>query len=374
MSFRSRQRRGSKFLANYTQGLKADDLPRLFTRDTREAYQFFARHIDERQMASLRWPRRLIHRIALFFMAFSMKLSPARRILFASALAFAVLGLVRLSGPRGLPDGTQALFLAFLLVNLLVLLEVADRLSLKNDLEVARDIQLAMQPHGLHRTAEVETVGMSRPANTVGGDFFDVLALSDGRLVVAVGDVAGKGSPAALLMALLMAMLRTLVEAMQEEPGNISTLLARLNVQVSRHAPTNRFITLFLGIYDPRTHTLEYINAGHTPPILLKADGSHERLLTGGVALGLFEHSTFAAASTSLGSTDILTMYSDGISEAENPRGEPFDEDGLLAALTLAREHDLSTIVSSIVRAVEMHRADDRFADDLTLLLLRRIQ
>ena len=97
-------------------------------------------------------------------------------------------------------------------MNLLVLLEVADRLSLKNDLEIARDIQQAMLPSGLYTGAGVETFGMSRPANTVGGDFYDILPLADGRLVVALGDVAGKGSPAALLMALLLAMLRTLVD------------------------------------------------------------------------------------------------------------------------------------------------------------------
>ena len=109
------------------------------------------------------------------------------------------------------PPGSRerwSLFAAFALLNLLVLLEVAERLSLKNDLEVAREIQLAMLPRGTHRDHGVQAFGRTRPANTVGGDFYDVLPLSDGRLVVALGDVAGKGSPAALLMALLLAILR----------------------------------------------------------------------------------------------------------------------------------------------------------------------
>ena len=119
-------------------------------------------------------------------------------------------------------------------MNLLVLLEVADRLSLKNDLEIARDIQQAMLPtRTLQRARRRDASASSRPANTVGGDFYDILPLDDGRLVVALGDVAGKGSPAALLMALLLAMLRTLVDE-RLEPAE---LIARLNVQVCRHAP-----------------------------------------------------------------------------------------------------------------------------------------
>jgi hypothetical protein len=161
-----------------------------------------------------------------------MKLSPARRVVYAAALLFAFVGLftlfrgfglVTIGMPLGLGlqisvptmvfrDGAGSLLIAFCLMNLLVLLELADRLSLKNDLEIARDIQQAILPNGVFRAPGVETAGVSRPANTVGGDFYDILPLPDGRLVVAVGDVAGKGSPAALLMALLLAILRTLVD------------------------------------------------------------------------------------------------------------------------------------------------------------------
>src|SRR5207244_7463821 len=149
---------------------------------------------------------------------------------------------------------------AFLLMHLLVLREVADRLSLKYDLAIGRGIQQAMLPSGLYDAPGVETVGFSRPANTVGGDFYDILPLDDGRLIVTVGDVAGKGSPAALLMALLLAMMRTLVDE-RLEPAE---LVARLNVQVSRHAPGSRFITLFYGVYDTITGDSTYVNAGHT--------------------------------------------------------------------------------------------------------------
>src|SRR3977135_2321698 len=130
-----------------------------------------------------------------------------------------------------LPNGLTSLLIAFALVNLLVLLGGAARLSPKNDLEIAREIQKAMLPPGRFRAPGADVVGLSRPANTVGGDFYEILPLADGRLVAAVGDVAGKGSPAALLMALLLAMMRTLADE-RLEPAD---LIAGLEGQVCRH-------------------------------------------------------------------------------------------------------------------------------------------
>src|SRR5213075_3280243 len=146
-------------------------------------------------------------------------------------------------------NGTLALLVSIILINLLLLLEVADRLSLKGELEVAREIQLAMLPKGTYRAGDIEICGITRPANTVGGDFYDVLPLRDGRIMIALGDVAGKGSPAALLMALLLAVLRTLVDEELDAPA----LAARLNTQICRHSPSSRFITLFYGVYTPAT-------------------------------------------------------------------------------------------------------------------------
>src|SRR5438132_1557333 len=228
------------FVETYTRDLKAEDLQRLFTRDARDAYRFFTRQIDLSAFDGLPWYKRLLARLRVLFLAFTMKLSPARRMVYGASL----------------------LFMAFGLVNLL------------------RAVRLAEAPIGRVTAPGVETAGLSRPANTVGGDFYDVLPLGEGRVAVAVGDVAGKGSPAALLMALLLAMMRTLVDE-RLEPAE---LVARLNVQVSRHAPGSRFITLFYGVYDMRSGELTYVNAGHTPPLLVRGDDCIERLNEGGVA------------------------------------------------------------------------------------------
>jgi phosphoserine phosphatase RsbU/P len=383
----SRTTRLNNFFDTYTKDLTAEDLQRLFTRDARDAYRFFTRGRDVDALARLPWHRRIVAEIRILFLAFSMKLSPARRVVFGGALIFAFVGLINLFRGIGvveivrLPligslgvvgpqfrEGTWSMLFAFGLMNLLVLLEVADRLSLKNDLEIARDIQQAMLPSGLYSAAGVETFGMSRPANTVGGDFYDILPLEDGRLVITVGDVAGKGSPAALLMALLLAMLRTLVDE-KLEPAD---LITRLNVQVCRHAPASRFITLFYAVYEPLTGSLTYVSAGHMPPLLLRKDGTCERLSDGGIALGMFERSTYTTGNVSLTPDDLVAVYSDGITEAENPGGRPFDEVGLETALKDNARDALSGIGAAVVRAVERHTDDTHFADDLTILLLRR--
>jgi sigma-B regulation protein RsbU (phosphoserine phosphatase) len=382
---RNASNRIADFFDTYTRDLKAEDLQRLFTRDTREAYQFFTRGHDQNAFKHLPWHRRAWAHVKTFFVAFTMKLSPARRIVYAVALFFAASGLLNLVrgvrlgralvGPvtvvlpgLGFPEGTVSLIFAFALMNLLVLLEVADRLSLKNDLEIARQIQQAMLPSGQFAAPGVETAGTSRPANTVGGDFYDILPLDDGRLAVALGDVAGKGSPAALLMALSLAMLRTLVDE-KLEPAELMT---RLNVQVCRQAPRTRFITLFYAVFDPGTGILTYVSAGHTPPLILRRLGSCERLTEGGIALGMFDHSTYTAGHATLEIDDLVGVYSDGITEAENPAGTPFDEAGLEGALKSSRMLATSAIPAAILRSVEQYTADTRLADDLTILVLRR--
>jgi serine phosphatase RsbU (regulator of sigma subunit) len=364
-----------RFFDAYVQGLTTADLERVFTRDTPEAYRFFSRAIDFKELSKLPWHRRTFTHLRLFILAFALKLSPARRAIYGLALVLALLGTVELiEGTRLLlvPEfapGTLWLLSGFVLVNLIVLLEVADRLSLKNDLEVARDIQRAMLPTAAYRTAGVEAFGMTRPANTVGGDFYDVIPLADGRVLLALGDVAGKGSPAALLMALLLAMLRTLVDEGLESAG----LVTRLNLQVMKHTPASRFITLFVATLNPSTGELVYVNAGQNPPLLRRRSGQYERLQEGGIALGMFEHATYASARTLLDPGDVIVMYSDGVTEAEDGRGAPFDEAGLQRILDANGWASAKELGWATFAAVETHREGRRLVDDLTVLVARRL-
>jgi len=148
--------------------------------------------------------------------------------------------------------------------------------------------------------------------------------------------------------------------------------MERLNIQVCRQAPGTRFITLFYSVFDMATGELTYVNAGHTQPLVLHADGRVTHLIDGGVALGMFEASTYKAGRLALAPSDLLAIYSDGITEAENREGRPFDEAGLEQILLAERNNNVAAIGAAVVRAVEIYTSDVRFADDLTLLLLRR--
>ena len=372
---------------SYTRDISREDFQRLFTHDTFDAYRFFTRGRDDDRFAGLPPWKRAPMRVREFFLAFTLRLSPARRALYIGALVIALTGIIRLfrgfgsvNIPLGLPffqiavltpiwaDGTIALIVSLFLVNLIVLLEVADRLSLKGELEVAREIQLAMLPGGTYRAGDVQICGMTRPANTVGGDFYDVLPLKDGRIIITLGDVAGKGSPAALLMALLLAVLRTLVD----EELEARELVARLNVQICRHSPPSRFITLFYAVYAPSTGVLTYVNAGQNPPLIRRRDGRYERLGGTGVALGMFEHSAFGSVDTALDPGEMLVLYSDGITEAEDPEGQPFEEAGLELVVERHANEEPAEIGSRVLKAVEAHAKASRFTDDLTILLLKR--
>ena len=371
----------------YARDVSPEDLQRLFTHDTRDAYRFFTRGVDEDAFAQLPWWKRIPERIRQVFVAFTLKLPPARRMLYLAALVTALIGALKLfrgfaavDFPLGLPflqvgiaipvwaNGTFAIILAFLLLNFLVLLEVADRLSLKGELEVAREIQLAMLPNGTYKAADIEICGMTRPANTVGGDFYDVLPMADGRIILTIGDVAGKGSPAALLMALLLAVLRTLVDEALEP----TELMSRLNAQICRHSPASRFITLFYAVYEPSTGRLSYVNAGQNPPLVRRRGGHYEKLAATGVALGMFDQSTYSAVETFLDPGETLVLYSDGITEAEDPSGQPLEEAGLENIVASYSSFSAAEIGTAVLKAVEVHAKASRFGDDLTILILKR--
>jgi hypothetical protein len=376
-----------EFFETYTRDLRADDFQRVFTRETPEAWQFFAKAIKAEELSALPWHLKAAEYTRRAFLAFTLRLSPARRAIYGISLVMALIGMMKLSlgfvtirvpiipfvfslplPGVGWTEGTMWLAGGFLVLNLLILLEVADRLTLKKDLEVAREIQQAMLPREIFVATGIEAFGVTRPANTVGGDLYDVIRRPDGRIVFALGDVAGKGSPAALLMALVVAMLRVLVdEELEPRP-----LVTRLNAQVSRHAPGSRFVTMVVGLYDPASGRLRYVNAGQNPPMLRRASGAYERLTEGGVALGMFDQATYAEGELTLEAGDVLVLFSDGLTEAENTVGVPFEDAGLELVINQHWWQDLATMGASVLRAVEAHADGTKIADDLTVLAVRR--
>ena len=253
---------------DYTRDLTARDLQRVFTRETRDMVSFFTQGTEQEAMTGRDMLRRPFRHARAFFLAFAMRLTAARRVLYAIALFLFAVGVFDgLTPDRGEPFWATGLFkvlAAFGLIHLILLLEVADRLTLKHELNVARDIQRAMLPAGTLTVDALEAHGETQPANTVGGDFFDILPRDDGHVLVILGDVAGKGTPAALMMALFLAMTRTLLD--ESLPPVV--LARRLNEQLMRHAPRTRFITAVIALCNPRTGAVTYVNAGQNPPMV----------------------------------------------------------------------------------------------------------
>ena len=365
--------RARAFIDDYTRDLTARDLQRVFTRETRDMVSFFTQGTSQAEATQKELLRHPFRNARQFFLAFAMRLTAARRMLYAGAIVLFVLGLVDgLSPDPGEPiwdNGLVKLLLAFGLIHLILLLEVADRLTLKHELNVARDIQRAMLPAGTLMVGTVEAHGETQPANTVGGDFYDILPRADGHVLVILGDVAGKGTPAALLMALFLAMTRTLLDEALPPAG----LALRLNEQLMRHSPRSRFITAFIGLVDPRTGEVRYVNAGQNPPLVRRASGRLEWLAPTGMALGLSRKASYDEATFTLSAGDVLVAYSDGITEAESPNGASFEEDGLRVLADQMDGMRAGDIARVVIDAVKTHTDDSTLFDDLTVLVCRRV-
>ncbi len=211
--------------------------------------------------------------------------------------------------------------------------------------------------------------GSSVPCRAVGGDYYDYIELTGGRYGIGLGDVAGKGLSAALLMFAFQASLRALSEL--DLPPDET--VCRLNRLLARKIPANRFVTFFYGVLDPARHTISYVNAGHNPPWILRRDGATaDRLPQTGRPLGLFEKGSYRTETVELAPGEVLLCYSDGATEGTNPRGEEFGEERLLGILREARAGSPFEIVRRITAEIESHNAGEARQDDITLVALKR--
>jgi serine phosphatase RsbU (regulator of sigma subunit) len=239
------------------------------------------------------------------------------------------------------------------------------------EMEQAAEIQRGLLPAGPPSLAGLDVAAYNQSCYYAGGDYYDFFERQDGRLLVVVGDVAGKGMPAALLMASLQARLQVLVEA---EP-DIAKLTSRLNRITADHCPGNRFVTLFLCEIDPRSGEIAYVNAGHNPPLVLRRNGSAEMLQGGGLILGVLRNAPYEVLHGRLGEGDVLVLFSDGVTEAENPAtGEQFGEERLSGSLMAAPDSTAVDMIGRVRAAVEAFAGSVSGSDDFTLVILRKLR
>jgi sigma-B regulation protein RsbU (phosphoserine phosphatase) len=243
--------------------------------------------------------------------------------------------------------------------------ETLEKARMEQELRIAAEIQQALLPEPRRKGAFFEAVGQSVPCRSIGGDFFDYVDLPNGAFGFAVGDVAGKGAPAALLTAVLQGVF-----ASQASSGSSpSETLSRVNIALIRRAIESRFATALYAVIGPKGE-LTYCNAGHNPPMVFGKNGV-ERLDKGGLILGLFEHATFEEGTVTLEAGDLLVAFSDGVTEALSTEGEEYGEQRLLDCVQAHRDKSVTELLDSIFASVREFTAGAVQSDDVTALVLR---
>lgn len=247
-------------------------------------------------------------------------------------------------------------------------IEEAERI-MKRDLTQAAEIQGRMLPDKAPDVQGTDLAGYNAPCRTVGGDYYDFFPFSDGRVAMALGDVSGKGMPASLMMMALQAR----VQVLAEEPGDLGAFMSRLNKATCAKCPSNRFITFFFCVLDTRTGDLAFANAGHNPPILVRKSGQSELLEGGGPVLGILPIAPYREQHTRLEPGDMLVLYSDGVTEANNVNHDEYDEPRFIEVLTATRAKPACEIVDAVTKSLAEFTAGAPQADDITLVVAKRV-
>lgn len=251
--------------------------------------------------------------------------------------------------------------------------EIAQRERMTREVEIAREVQERLFPQKLPAIAGLDYAGHCRPALGVGGDYYDFLALPQGHLGVAIGDVSGKGIAAALMMASLQASLRG--EATRA-PENLAAAVGNVNRLVYEASSDNRYATFFYGQYDPKTRQFDYVNAGHNPPLLFHCAGGKwtvTRLDVGGVVVGLLESYPYQQGRIAMSAGDVLVAYTDGISEAMNKADEEWGEERMIQVIEACKGLAASAILERILSAAAAFAAGAEQHDDMTLVIMRAV-
>jgi sigma-B regulation protein RsbU (phosphoserine phosphatase) len=248
--------------------------------------------------------------------------------------------------------------------------EQQQRQRLEHELAIAREVQAQLFPKEKPTVQGVEIEAVCRPARVVSGDYYDFLPLGPGRLGIALADISGKGISAALIMASLQAALRSQAMFNGRGPGSTAEIVTRLNQHLYRSTAADRFATFFYGVYDAQTHRLEYTNAGHPAPLCISGK-QVQRLSVGGTVLGLFDDRQYESQIVDVAPGSLLIAYSDGLTEAENPDGEEFEEQRVLDVALRMGQAPTRAVLKNLLEAVDHWTGPAEQSDDITLIVAR---
>lgn len=250
--------------------------------------------------------------------------------------------------------------------------QMIEKQRMDKELSIAREIQFSLLPQSIPNIPTYGIATAFQPAYQVGGDYFDFIPVSDSELALAIGDVSGKSTPAAMIMASLQASLRALASMQISDP--VLTIQRINKLLVRSHGKSNKYVTFFYGILNHQTHELVYVNAGHCYPLILKKNGKVDRLETGGMVMGFFDDVPYKLGRYSLEPDDLMILYTDGVSELVDSDGEEYGTDRIIQVLKENHDESVSQIRDVLVENLTLHRGDENQFDDLTLILLKRIE
>ena len=360
-----------QFWQRVSEGRQLDDLWSQFAADARASYGFYGKDVDWEEIQKLPKWHRPFHIAKDIFWAMLMKMTPARRVLLLLALVMLLMSGFTFQFGQNVEIQFKFELFAALIFLLLLSLELADKVTMKRDLEIAREIQTWLVPSQAPEVAGADIAFATRPQNSVAGDYYDAFypdPENRERLVVVIADVAGKSVPAALLMATLQASLRTIAG----EGVPVAELVTRLNRYASAYSlDGRRFTTAVLAEYEPASRRLTYVNAGHNAPILRRENGAIEKLEAGGLPLGIKVDAAYQTASLELRPGDALILFTDGVVEAFNESGEEFGNERWLATIRGLPDWNGHLSLKYLMERVDQFVGATRQADDITCLVFR---
>ncbi|HKF26092.1 MAG TPA: PP2C family protein-serine/threonine phosphatase [Candidatus Acidoferrum sp.] len=360
-----------------SEGRRLDELWSQFTADAQASYGFYGKDLDWEQLRTIPAWRRPFRVAKHFFWALVMKMTPARRVLLFLALIMLIISSPKFNVGRDFTFDVNFDTVAALVFLLLLSLELADKVTMKRDLEIAREIQSWLTPSQPPKVAGASIAFHTRPQNSVAGDYYDAFYPMDdgesgGKLFLVIADVAGKSVPAALLMATFQASVHTVAR----EGTTLQKLVARLNRYACAHSlDGRRFTTALLGEYDPATRQLTYVNAGHNAPLIRrnnpKGEAQIERLPASGVPFGISPDAAYETATVELGPGDALVLFTDGVVEAFNGKGQEFTDARLVDEVRRLPDWDAQRSLQFLMQCVDEFVGATKQSDDITCLVLR---
>ncbi len=366
MKAKERFRNAERFVRSYTEGMRESELGRLFDRDAARAYDVLTREYGGgEEPESAFW--RFLHRVRIFFLGISFKLSPPRRLLFAVCIVLGLWGATDID-----LDYTPSLRMAILSLAslaglvLLLVLELADRVVVRDELEVARELQRELLPRQAPTVPGYEFAFSYRTANTIGGDYYDFISLEDGRVVLVMGDASGHGIAAGLLMAIANSALKL---GFDTDPDPVA-VASQVNRALCRTGGRRAFMTLFCGVLEPLSGRIDFVCAGHPFPFLRRADGSIAELGTGSLPLGIRVELELERQRAVIDPGVTLLLYTDGVVETLNPAGESFGFERLRQGL--AEGGSSRTVHDRLVSELDCFRGDEPVYDDRSVVVVSR--